>query len=77
MAKEKLFKNVLRGHIGRTPTLEFLVVVDTDNMNVMYCGDLEAFQNCDLNMIAYQREIEKRNVKKVQTIGTHKLIIFV
>lgn len=76
MEKEKLFKNVLSGHVYHERSLDFLVVIDTDEMKALYCGTLEAFA-LPKSMEDFRRSIDKRVVKKSQTIGATKLIIFV
>jgi len=76
MAKEKLFKNVLSGHVYHDRNLEFLVVIDSDEMKALYCGTLEAFA-LPQSMTEFRRALDKRLVKKSQTIGATKLVIFV
>lgn len=77
MAKEKLFKNVLSGHVYHDCNLDFLVVIDSDEMKALYCGSVEAFMLPQFTMKEFKDSIDKRTVKKSQMIGATKLIIFV
>ena len=45
-------------------------------MKALYCGTLEAFA-LPQSMTEFRRALDKRPVKKSQTIGATKLVIFV
>lgn len=71
------FKNVLRGYIGRERLVDFLVIIDTEKTEALYCGGLEAYLDYDIALREYRKKIGERTVKNSQMIGAHKLIIFV
>ncbi len=72
----KKLKNVLKGYMS-IENIERLAIIDTKELEALYSGTLDDFQNAPDFMREFKEDLENKEVKKADMSCGCQLFIFV